>query len=150
VIVVRAVVDHNVWVSSLLNPESAAAKVLEAYINGRFRSVTSMELLDELAEVMMKPKLFRYGFTLERARRFRALQMERAHITTPSLTVRVCRDKDDDLVLDVAVSGKADLITSKDSDLHEDQNVLTFLSEASIGLMYPGPFVRYLDDRVEA
>ena len=38
----RAVVDTNVWVSALLNPNGHPAAVLEAFRNGRFHAGTSV------------------------------------------------------------------------------------------------------------
>ena len=40
----RAVVDTNVWVSALLNPNGHPAAVSEAFRNGRFVSILSQPL----------------------------------------------------------------------------------------------------------
>jgi putative PIN family toxin of toxin-antitoxin system len=64
---VRAVVDTNVWVSAVLNESGLPARVLEAYLAGRFTLVVSEPMLEEMAEVMARPRLVRrHGRSPER------------------------------------------------------------------------------------
>jgi len=57
----RVVVDTNVWVSALLNPRGFPAQVLEALKRRQFIPVLSPPLIEELREVLARPRLRRYG-----------------------------------------------------------------------------------------
>jgi putative PIN family toxin of toxin-antitoxin system len=60
----RVVVDTNVWVSALLNPAGYPARVLAALRARRFILVVSQAMLDELRDVLLRPRLTRkYGIT---------------------------------------------------------------------------------------
>lgn len=52
-----AVLDPNVIISSLLSPDGAPARVLRAWLQGRFELVISPLLLDELERALAYPKL---------------------------------------------------------------------------------------------
>jgi putative PIN family toxin of toxin-antitoxin system len=53
------VVDTNVWVSALLNPSGFPARLLRAFLEGQFTPVISRELIQELADVLSRPRLWR-------------------------------------------------------------------------------------------
>ena len=53
----RAVVDTNVWVSALLNPMGHPALVLEAFRNRRFVAILSPPLIEELIDVLSRPRI---------------------------------------------------------------------------------------------
>ena len=62
----NAVIDTNVWVSGLINRNGMPARVLHAYRDLRFTVVTSEPLLEELMQVLRRPKIVRkYGVTDE-------------------------------------------------------------------------------------
>jgi predicted nucleic acid-binding protein len=58
---VRAVLDPNVLVSAVISPAGPAGSILLAWSLGQFELVTSPKLLDELADVLARPKLRRWG-----------------------------------------------------------------------------------------
>ena len=112
---VRFVFDTNIIVSALLfetsNPSQAFRYVLQ---NGEV--LLSLELLEELSEVLGREKFNRYVSSEERADFLEAL-VERAVLVEIHETIRECRDPKDDKVLELAVSGKAEYIVSGDRDL---------------------------------
>ena len=112
---VRFVFDTNIIVSALLfetsNPSQAFRYVLQ---NGEV--LLSLELLEELSEVLGREKFNRYVSSEERADFLEAL-VERAELVEIHETIRECRDPKDDKVLELAVSGKAEYIVSGDRDL---------------------------------
>src|SRR5207244_3143659 len=57
----RVVVDTNVWVSGLILPDSAPGRVLDAIRLGAITAVASWDLATEIAEVLRRPRLRRYG-----------------------------------------------------------------------------------------
>jgi uncharacterized protein len=63
----RVVIDTNVWVSALIKPSGAPAAVVNAFVAGHFQLVVSQPLIDELLEVLARPRIGRrYGITSER------------------------------------------------------------------------------------
>lgn len=142
--VVRAVIDHNVWVSGLISQRGASYQIFEAFAQGRFQFVTCLELLDELAEVLCSPRLAKYGITLADAREFRALLLDGAALVSVSRPSRVCRDPDDDLLIETALIGRASVIVTGDSDLIDDPAVSKFLGDAGIRVLEPFEFIGVL------
>jgi putative PIN family toxin of toxin-antitoxin system len=54
---VRAILDPNVIISALLSRDGAPAKVLRAWLEGRFDLIVSPLLLEELERALAYPKL---------------------------------------------------------------------------------------------
>ena len=56
----RAVLDPNVLVSAAISPTGQPRQILTAWIEQRFELIASPALLDELADVLARPKFRRY------------------------------------------------------------------------------------------
>jgi putative PIN family toxin of toxin-antitoxin system len=116
---VRAVVDTNTLVSGLLW-HGAPARLLDAALDNRVELCLTEELLDELGDVLRRPKLARpvaeRGLDVEWSCDF---IRERSLILNParSLEVPGLRDPDDLPVLDCAIAAAADAIVTGDKDL---------------------------------
>src|SRR5579875_153653 len=105
----RVVVDTNVWVSALLSTAGYPARILAALRARQFILLVSQPMLDELRDVLSRPRLVRkYGITEADADELIELLRTRAEEIAVSGAVRVCRDPDDDVVIETAVSGRAD------------------------------------------
>ncbi len=63
-------------------------------------------------------------------------------VETEPLPQRVCRDKDDDVVLATAVAGRADVIVTGDVDL------LTLKKFGDVRILSPRQFLEVLDQRM--
>ena len=75
----RAAIDTNVWISALLNPSGAPAKVRKALEAGQFTLVTSEPLLGELRGVAARPRFARrFGLTAAETAALVALVEERS------------------------------------------------------------------------
>jgi putative PIN family toxin of toxin-antitoxin system len=115
---VRAVIDTNVLVSGLLW-RGPPHTLIEHVRNGTLSLISSPALLAEFAEVIDRPK---FQKILTRAN-IRAdeivadLRRLAEIIDPPPLPAPVSRDPDDDMVLALAISARADLIVSGDDDL---------------------------------
>lgn len=57
---IRVVLDTNVLVAGLIAPGSAPATLLSRWLEGRFELVVSDALLEELADVLARPKITRH------------------------------------------------------------------------------------------
>ena len=129
----RVVVDTNVWVSGLLNRDGYPAQVLSALQAGRFILLISEPLLDELAEVLSRPRIARkYGVAQESIAELVALLRERGIEVTVTESVHLCRDPDDDVIVETALLGNADAVVSRDEDLKGDEDLVRFLQAAGI------------------
>ena len=99
--VVRATVDSNIWVSAVISSRGAPARLEAGFRRGRFALITSQPLLDEIEGVLRRPRLAaRYKVTPEKVAAVMELLRNRAEIVAISGTIHVCRDPDDDAVID--------------------------------------------------
>jgi len=131
--VLRVVVDTNVWVSAVLNPVGPPAAVLDAFAAGRFELVTCEPLLTELRLVLNRPRLARrYQIHPSDVDELIALLRMRAEIVVPPGVLRLCRDPDDDIEIETAVTGLANLVVTRDDDLKRAPEVVAFLGEMHI------------------
>ncbi len=142
---VVAVVDTNVWVSALINPHGAPAQIRSAFANGDFQVAISVPLLDEIAEVLSRPRIReKYGITEAEISEFVRLLALRGVPVTPSGTLRVCRDPDDDVVLETALLAKAQCMVSRDDDIKRDRGLLDHMRSRGIRVLSVQQFLDYL------
>jgi uncharacterized protein len=90
------------------------AAVLDAALAGRFEIVTSPALLDELRRVLAYPKLQAVIGDTDELIKFLAIA---AAVVTPTETVELVRDPDDDRLIEAALAADADVIVTGDQDL---------------------------------
>lgn len=139
----RVVVDHNVWISSFLNRVGAPARLGEAYLQGRFAVVTSEPLLRELSEVLRRPKFARRGVAQgDIAPLLFRLRDEVINVPAQGAW-RLCRDPDDDALIETVVFGQADILVTGDKDLLAIAQVL---AEQGIRALTVTAFLRVLDE----
>jgi putative PIN family toxin of toxin-antitoxin system len=112
---VRYVYDTNVIVSALLFENSKPAQAL-GYVLANGEILLSLELLEELNEVLGRKKLNRYVTPEEREEFLEAL-IERAILVEIIENVQECRDPKDNKILELALNGEAQYIISGDRDL---------------------------------
>jgi putative PIN family toxin of toxin-antitoxin system len=117
---VRAVVDTNVIVSALIRPKGRAAVLWRRLSEGAFTAVFSPELIDEIAAVLGHPKIrVKYRTRPWDLEDIAALFALRGDLVTRQEGIRICRDPDDDFLLETAVSGNAGYLVTGDKDLLE-------------------------------
>jgi putative PIN family toxin of toxin-antitoxin system len=111
--VIRALLDTNTIVSGVGwgGPPGA---VLDAALAGHFEIVTSPALLDELRRVLSYPKL---QAAIGDADKLIELLAIAAIVVTPTETVELVRDPDDDRLIEAALAARADVIVTGDQDL---------------------------------
>lgn len=130
----RIVADTNVLISRLLLPSSVPGKALgKAVDNGLL--LVSEDTLNELADVLARPRFDRY-ISLADRQQFLRLLGRLAEFVPVVYPVRECRDPRDDKVLALALSGKADLILTGDADL------LALNPWRGIRIVPPGAYLR--------
>jgi putative PIN family toxin of toxin-antitoxin system len=110
----KLVLDTNIFISSFFwggNPR----KLMMRIIDGKDALFVSTEILHEVFSVMTRPK---FNANRNQIIHFiNSIEEISCHVT-PHLTIQgVCRDSDDDKILECAVSGNVDFIISGDNDL---------------------------------
>ncbi|MGK7897951.1 MAG: putative toxin-antitoxin system toxin component, PIN family [Xenococcus sp. (in: cyanobacteria)] len=112
---VRYVFDTNVIISALLFENSKPAQAFQYTLtNGEV--LLSLDLLEELNEVLGRKKFNKYVTNEEREEFLEAL-IERAVLIEIVENVQECRDPKDDKVLELALNGEAQYIITGDLDL---------------------------------
>jgi len=111
----RIVVDSNCLVSRLLLPSSVPEDAVRKAVDSGLLLV-SEATMNELADVLARPKFDRYISIADRQQFLRMLA-RLAEFVPIVYPVRECRDREDDKFLEVALNGKAELILTGDADL---------------------------------
>ena len=114
---IKVVVDTQVFLRAAINRRSLPARVLFD-LNEHYQLVTSQAILDEVSEVLFRPKL-RAKFprlTDEIAHQVIEL-LSSAEMVTPLNVPAVARDPKDDIFLACAQAASAEYIVSEDQDL---------------------------------
>jgi putative PIN family toxin of toxin-antitoxin system len=142
---IRVLVDTNVWVSALLNPRGFPARVLNALKEDSFKLILSEPLLDELLDVLVRPRLVeKYGLVPIDVAEFAALLEEKAERVEPTGELRICRDPKDDMVIETAIQGRAGYLVSRDDDLKRDLEVVGHLEDHGIRVLSVSQFIELL------
>lgn len=113
----RVVVDTNVLVSRLLVAGSTPARAVRMAVD-QGQLLLSDAMLEEVVRVLLKPKFDPY-VTMEERQEFLRM-LSRVAVRVPvTYRVQACRDEKDNMVLELAVNGRADVVISGDRDLLE-------------------------------
>lgn len=113
----RAVVDPGVLVAALLSPQGTPAKLIHAWLEGRFELIVSPKLLEELRRVLERPKFRQYATQQESLAYVEGLRRLATVVDDPRVTRGVTRDPSDDYLVALAQSAKAHCLVSGDEDL---------------------------------
>lgn len=111
----RVVFDTNILVSALLFENSIPAQVFFLALN-KGEILISTALTNELHEVIYRPKFDKYITNAQRED-FMLSLVESSELIEVIESIDVCRDPKDNMILELAVSGKAKFIVTGDSDL---------------------------------
>ena len=114
----KVVLDTNQLVSSLLSTRGLQRQLIDAWRQRAFLLLLVPGQIDELAEILSRPKI-KKRYRIDPRDREAFLQLLRLdtvllpHMTAPG----VCRDPDDDYLLGCAAAGRADYLVTGDEDL---------------------------------
>lgn len=134
----RAVLDPNVLVSAFISQRGGSPdRIVRAWREGAFELVVSRRLLEELTEVLARPK-FAVQAAEGRAESYIAAFADDAiQLDDSPDPPAVSPDRDDDYLIALARAGRADVIVSGDSHL-------TQLVDLTPPVLTPGQFVDQL------
>jgi putative PIN family toxin of toxin-antitoxin system len=140
-----ALLDTNVWVSSLINPAGAPARLVREWLADHFEVVVSPPLLDELSDVLSRPRITsKYAISLDQVHEFLTLLNSRGKVVVPSGTMHECRDPDDDLVLETALLGHAQYVVTRDDDIKRDLDLIEHLQMRGVVVVTVQRFLDHL------
>jgi uncharacterized protein len=114
---VRAVLDPNVLVSAVISQAGPPRQILTAWIANRFELIASPTLLEELGDVLGRPKFRRYVNPAVVTEFIDGLSEDAVIVKDPPEPLRVSPDPDDDYLIALARAAGADYIVSGDRDL---------------------------------
>ena len=127
----RAVLDTNVLVSALIAPGGPSAALLLELRAGAFELVVSPRLIDELVEVLARPKIARYVSAAEATAYVELVRSESAGLDDPPPSGQaLCDDPDDEFLIDLARAAGADVLVSGDAHLLALRDRLAVLTPA--------------------
>jgi putative PIN family toxin of toxin-antitoxin system len=111
--------DTNVLVSGLVAAEGAPRRILDAWLEGRYKLVISLYLVEELVHVLSYPRIVeRVRLNEAELGAVLAGLLAKAEVTPGQLRLPgVTRDPKDDAVVACALEGGADYIVSGDQDM---------------------------------
>lgn len=128
----KIVSDTNVLVSGMLFG-GHSRQILNWSSRGRVTNFISEEILDEVKEVLLRPK---FKLTYQQVNAVIALFRDTFEIVNPAIHHEVIQsDPDDDLILDAAMEAQAEVIVSGDMHLR------SLASWRGIRILSPAEFV---------
>ena len=136
----RAVLDPNVLVSAAISPAGPPRQILTAWIDERFELIASPALLDELADVLARPKFRRFITSAVATEFIDGLATDSVIVADPPQLPGVSPDPDDDYLVALARAAGADCLVSGDRHL-------LGLADPDPPVLSPRQFLDLLDAR---
>lgn len=138
--------NTNVWVSALLNPFGPPARLVRCWLENRFQVVVSLPLLDELADVLSRPRITRrYPIQSADVQELLKLVIQRGQVVEPTGSLHECRDPDDDLILETAILGQARYAVTRDDDIKRDLDLIAHLQLHCVAVLSVQQLLSKLD-----
>ncbi len=134
----KVVLDSNIFVSAVVNPDGPSATIVRLCQQGSLEAIAAESILRELQDVLYRPHI---AGKVHRADDWQSRFVDGirtfAQIVEPEHTHAgaVPRDPDDDHIIEAAVAGHAEYIVTGDSDL------LALRSYEGIAIVTPARFL---------
>ncbi|MGA2267327.1 MAG: putative toxin-antitoxin system toxin component, PIN family [Bryobacteraceae bacterium] len=106
---IRVVIDTNILVSALLQPEGLPAAILMLALSPRVHICVSDPVYAEYEEIIRRPHLKRDPGVIEKTL---AAIREGSHWVKPTATVQACSDPDDNMFLECAEAAEAHFLVT--------------------------------------
>jgi putative PIN family toxin of toxin-antitoxin system len=117
--VLRVVIDPGVLISAVISRRGAPAELLDRWRNGEFDLVVSPNLLNELEDVLLRPKFRALASDVEVRSYVEALAAGGVAFDDPVEPPAVTSDPGDDYLVALAVAANAHAVVSGDRHLTE-------------------------------
>ncbi|MBX9691517.1 MAG: putative toxin-antitoxin system toxin component, PIN family [Cyanobacteria bacterium] len=134
----KVVVDANVWISGLIVSQGQPAKVIDLFRAGAFVVCISADLLDELQEVLKRPRI---AARIDETDGDQLIELIKSQsiVALVEAVPTVSRDPKDDVYLACAAAVDADVLITGDQDL------LVLKTHGRTRILTPGEFLTILD-----
>ena len=109
----RILLDTNILISGLLYA-GKPRKLIEMAMAGRIEIVSSIEMINELREVLSREK---FGLGIEQQTKLVDFIVRLSHMVVLKSNFRVVSDPDDDMIINTAYDSNAKYIVSGDHHL---------------------------------
>ena len=119
------------------------SELFSAWRNGQLLLVLSEAIYEELAEVLGRPKTWRY-VDEERGAAFLKLLRQRVEFVTPTSDTPPCRDLDDLAIVGTALAGQVPYLVSSDRDLYDDAALVSDLNERGVRVVSANQLISQL------
>jgi putative PIN family toxin of toxin-antitoxin system len=115
----KVVLDTNVVISGILFSGGSPGKIIDLWIDNRFKVLLSQALIEECLEVISRPKFKRLGSPVERQDiLIKLIELGSTIFVSPKEPIQVIKeDPDDNRILECAAEGGAQYIISGDNHL---------------------------------
>ncbi|NDE90653.1 MAG: putative toxin-antitoxin system toxin component, PIN family [Alphaproteobacteria bacterium] len=133
----KVVIDTNVWISGLLFDGTIPAQIVDAVLDGRLEALADDRLYLEIASTLQRKKFDRYFKLDDRMAAFDKIVPFLNFITAP-IPIEICRDPNDNMILEIAVNGEVSHIITGDADLH------ILHPFRKIPILSPSDFVKFI------
>jgi len=144
-VAIRAVLDTNIWVSAILNPSGFPAEIIKSFRQGDLLAVISEPIISEIADVLSRPRIKnKYGITEIDILELLILIEERCEHVLLAGDIKVCRDPEDNGVIETAIKGHASYIVTRDDDIKFDKSVESFLSQNNVAPVSTARFLQLI------
>ena len=115
----KIVLDTNIFISGLFFSKSAAGKLVNQCLEGKFELCLSNDLVEEIAKVLTYPKIRkRLKLSDLEIENYCSLLKFHCHFfETKTVATQVPKDRNDDHVLATLITSEAKYLVSGDDDL---------------------------------
>lgn len=132
----------------MLSRVGSPARVRAAFHDERFTLITSEPLLTELDDVLTRPRFAdKYGIRRADVDELIAIMRSAAAVVPVEGMLRVCRDPDDDIVIETAVAGRANAVVSGDHDVQAAPEIAAYLVPRGILVWTARQFLEALEQQ---
>jgi putative PIN family toxin of toxin-antitoxin system len=116
--------DTNIFVRATISSSGINAQLLDLWKRDRFVLVLSKDIVEEILEVLLRPRLInRYPYSQKDVETLANLINQKAVIITPEISFDYCRDPDDNKFITCAIVGRAQYLVSGDDDLIDEKQL---------------------------
>ncbi len=137
---IKAVLDTNIFVSSILAPSGNCAQVIRLWTEGKFILCVSDEILNEICKVLAYPSILkRHRLDEKEILEFISYIRDYSFVTPGRISLDIVKeDPSDNKFLECAVEAKAEYVVSGDSHL------LCLNSYENISIISPAGFLKII------
>ncbi len=136
----RAVIDTNIFIRALIKPLGTVAPIVIRIKQGKFYLIYTTWLLSELREKLNERRIKgKYNLSDQEIENLFKLINQYGEEVMPTRLIDICRDADDNHVIEAAIAGEADFVVTGDNDL------LSLKQFENIRFIQPKEFLEILD-----